>query len=103
MNAEKDKMKDEEIKKSILKRLYTGVFESNVKDFVNLDNFAKKIKIDNERIWRIYDQLEEEDLVEVYGMGGFIKITSSGILWCENNKVPNPELVQHQREVRTKL
>jgi len=96
-------MTDKEIADLILRRLYSGAFEPNVDCILNLNDFALKLKVDNDRIWEIYEQLKEKNLIESFALGGLIRITSYGILYCEESGLAESELIQHQKKVRTKL
>lgn len=96
-------MTDQEIETSVLRRLYAGAFEPNVEYKLNLNEFAKELQIDAKHIWEIFGQLNEQNLVESYSLGGNINITSAGILYCEENSLVETSVIHHQRQIRTKL
>jgi len=56
-------MTNDEIKIEILRRLYSGAFEPDVNYYFNLHDFAKKRDIDNKLIWKIFDELKDDDLI----------------------------------------
>lgn len=96
-------MTNDRIKKEILRRLYSGAFEPNVNYHFNLHDFAKKRDIDNDLIWKIFDELEADDLIRFWAMGGEVAPTPSGLLFCEQNNLVDEELIKKQNEIRTKL
>jgi len=96
-------MTNDEIKKLILRRLYSGAFEDEVSYDFNLHKFAEKNRIDNDLIWKIFDEMEAEDLIDYYAMGGFVKPTATGLLYCEKNELVDKKLIEKQNKIRTKL
>lgn len=96
-------MEKEEIKKKILCRLYAGTFEPDVRYELNLNDFAEKNNIDKDLIWKIYDELDAEDLIRVWAMGGWVVPTTPGLLFCEQNLLVDEKLINKQNEIRTKL
>jgi Mn-dependent DtxR family transcriptional regulator len=96
-------MKNEEIKEIILRRLYDGAFKRDVEYELNLNEFADKKRIDRGLIWKIYDELKENDLIRMWAMGGWVAPTSKGILYCEQNKLVDDAIIRDQNKIRVKI
>ncbi len=96
-------MTNDKIKKVILCRLYSGAFEPDVNYYFNLHDFAKENEIDNDLIWKIFDELKADDLIRFWAMGGMVAPTPSGLLYCEKNNLVDEELMKKQNKIRTKL
>jgi hypothetical protein len=96
-------MGKDEIKVLILKRAYAGAFVEGVSDTFNLNDLAKENQIDNDVIWKVFDELKEDDLIKSWAMGGIIAPTSRGLLYCEDHKLVEGNLIELQNHIRTKL
>lgn len=96
-------MTDEEIKNAVLKRLYSGAFEPNVDYELNLGHFAKELNISHEKIWKMHDDLLEEDLLKFFAGGGWIAPTTSGLLHCEHNNLVSDDQIIRQNKIRITL
>lgn len=96
-------MTREEIKNLILCRAYAGAFEDGVDIECNLHKYAEENGISNDEAWKAYEELEDDGLIETYAGGGLITRTSAGLLYCEEHGLVDPEMVQKQMMIRTKL
>lgn len=96
-------MTNDEIKILILRRLYSGAFEDGVDYNFNLHKFAEKNGIENDLIWKIFDEMKAEDLIDYYAIGGLVKPTTTGLLYCEQNELVDMKLIGKQNKIRTKL
>jgi hypothetical protein len=95
-------MTNEEIKKIIMQRAYAGVFEKLGKIF-NLHKFAEEKGIDNDSAWKAFEELKAEGLIDYAAMGGYVRPTSRGLIYCENKGIADEKVAVAQQKVRTRL
>lgn len=96
-------MTREEIKNLILRRAYSGAFEEGIENTFNLHTYGSENGIDNDEIWKAFEELKDEGLIDHYAIGGIVVSTSAGLLYCEKNKIVDEALIEHQNKVRTRL
>jgi predicted transcriptional regulator len=96
-------MTNEQIRKLILRRLYDGAFRTNVSYELNLNDFADQYKLEKELVWKIYEELREDGLAEMYALGGWVVSTSLGLSYCEENKLVDGSFVREQNMIRLKI
>ncbi len=96
-------MANDENKTLILRRLYSGAFEDGVDYHFKLEKFAQDNDIDKDLIWKIFDEMKAEDLMDFYTSPGLVKPTTTGLLYCEENELVEKKLIEKQSSIRTKL
>ena len=64
---------------------------------------AKKLNISQEKIWKIQDDLLEEDLLKFFAGGGWIAPPTSGLLYCEHNNLVSDDQIRRQNKIRITL
>lgn len=97
------KVKREEIRNLILRRAYAGAFEEGVDYFFKLSELAAKNGIDDNLIWKVFDELKEDYLIDCKIMGGILEPTTTGLVYCEDHGLVDSGLVHKQNEIRKKL
>lgn len=93
----------EEIKNMILRRAYAGVFEEGIDKEFNLHKLAEENGIDNDDVWKAFEELKSDGLIDFYAMGGIINGTSRGLLKAEEHQLADEALIDKQHKIRTKL
>jgi len=96
-------MTSDEIKKMILIRLYEGAFKDGISYEVNLNDFAAEKEIENELIWKIYEELKDAGLIKMWAMGGWVAPSSIGLSFCEENKLVDDAIIRAQNKTRIKI
>jgi len=96
-------MTREEIKNLILRRAYEGAFKEGVEYTFNLHAYAKDNSIDNDEIWKAFEELKDEGLIDYNALGGIVISTSTGILYSEKHKIVDEAMIVYQNKIRTKL
>ena len=96
-------MDNDEIKKLILQRAYSGAFEDGVSIEFNLHEFAEINRINNDLAWKAFDELQSLGLIKEYALGGWIAPTSTGLLYSEKNRLIDMKLFEYQNNVRLQL
>jgi hypothetical protein len=96
-------MTRDEIKNLILRRAYAGAFEDGVEYRFKLDDFAASNGIDRDTIWKVFDEMEDDCLIDCKLADGIVEPTVSGLTYCEDHGLVDPEMVHKQRMIRTKL
>lgn len=96
-------MENDEIKKLILQRAYSGAFEDGISLEFNLHDFAEKNGINKNTAWKAFDELQALGLIREYAIGGIVAPTSKGLLFSEKNKIIDIKLFEYQNTVRMQL
>jgi len=96
-------MTREEIKRLILRRAYEGAFREGVEYAFNLHAYAKDNSIDDDEVWKAFEELKNDGLIDYYAMGGKVVSTPKGIVYSEKRKIADKEVVAYQKKIRTKL
>lgn len=102
-SARMEEMTSDEIKKMILTRLYEGAFKEGISYEVNLNDFGAEKEIDNELIWKIYEELKDAGLIMMWAMGSWVVPTSIGLSFCEENKLVDDAIIRAQNKIRIKI
>jgi len=93
----------EEIKKLILRRAYEGAFMEGVEYAFNLHAYAKDNRIENNEVWKAFEELKDEGLIDYDAIGGMVVSTSAGILYCEKQNILDEAVIAYQNKIRMKL
>jgi len=96
-------MTKDEIKILILRRLYEIVFHEGREGIVNIKEFSASNNIDPEQAFKVVDEMKEIGFIEEEWSGGTYVFTPAALIYCEEQKLADPKLIDYQKKVRTKL
>ena len=92
-----------ETKIQILKRSYRGNFEEGVEPTFDLHIFAKDLNLDESLVFKAFEDLRMDGLIEEYASGGIVAPTPRGLVFCENEKIIDENTIACQVLIRKKL
>ncbi len=96
-------MTREEYKKQLLRRLYELFFNEGQYCSINIWKFSESINENPDIGFRVIEELKVKGFIAIECAGGTYEFGPAALVYCEEHKLADKELIDYQRSVRTKL